>query len=133
MIALRATITNRKIVLERKSDDDVSTANVVDNVVGEIEVESADGGSDGVSSEGEKAPVVERVQVNFAIEFFCLFDLSNELCLLIFEKVEEDREAEASVLPRNTRSRRVYQRGRGMSIDNRSNQVIWHQTDNCKF
>lgn len=48
------------------------------------------------------------------------------------QKVEEDREAEASVLPRNTRSRRVYQRGRGMSLDNqRPNPVIWHQPENC--
>ncbi|KAG4074560.1 hypothetical protein HA402_005625 [Bradysia odoriphaga] len=91
---------------KRKTDDDATTTNVVQNVL-EVEVASAEGGSDGVSSEGEKAPVAERVQV------------------------EEDREAEASVLPRNTRSRRVYQRGRGMSIDNqRSNQMIWHQADN---
>lgn len=30
----------------------------------EVEIESAEGGSDGVSSEGEKTPVAERVQVN---------------------------------------------------------------------
>lgn len=47
-------------------------------------------------------------------------------------KVEEDREAEASVLPRNTRSRRIFPRGRGMSAENqRPNPVPWHQGDNC--
>ncbi|KAJ6645852.1 Nucleoprotein TPR [Pseudolycoriella hygida] len=66
--------------------------------------------ADRVSSEAEKAPVAVRNTV---------------------VQVEEDREAEASVLPRNTRSRRVYQRGRGMPIENqRPNPVMWHQPDN---
>lgn len=53
---------------ERKTDDDASTTNVAENVIDEVE--SAEGGSDGVSSEGEKTPVPERVQVNFVTNFF---------------------------------------------------------------
>lgn len=55
--------------LERKAEDDASTTNVVENVIDEVEVESAEGGSDAVSSEGEKAPVAERMQVKMFTNF----------------------------------------------------------------
>lgn len=55
--------------LVRKTDNDASTTNVSENVIAVVDVE---GGSDGVSSEGEKAPVAERVQVRdrFFTNFF---------------------------------------------------------------
>lgn len=50
----------RVVVLERKPDEASTTEDVND----EVDAESVDGGgSDGVSSEGEKTPVAERIQV----------------------------------------------------------------------
>lgn len=56
------------LVSERKSDDNASTTQSTENIV--AEVESADGGSDGVSSEGEKAVASDGIQVN--VELFKL-------------------------------------------------------------
>lgn len=47
------------------------------------EVESAEGGSDGVSSEGEKTPMADRIQVNFFFRNYAP-DLFNEFCLVFF-------------------------------------------------
>lgn len=44
----------------------------MEDVSDDVEVESVDGGSDGVSSEGEKTPAVEIIQVKrtgFFLEF----------------------------------------------------------------
>lgn len=47
-------------------------------MIDEVEVESAEGGSDGVSSEGEKAPVAERIQVTFLLKTHVV----SEVCFL---------------------------------------------------